>query len=107
MSENPNPIQALFRTFERFSNCVQTHIANFTRQPHHSSPSNKNPLISLSSSSSKVVNLDSPPTSSTHPLAKKPAAPVTKEELGRATWTFLHTLGAQASGNIFFPLHVK
>jgi FAD-linked sulfhydryl oxidase len=25
----------------------------------------------------------------------KSAAPVTKEELGRATWTFLHTLAAQ------------
>ncbi|OMO63342.1 Erv1/Alr [Corchorus olitorius] len=101
MSENPNPIQALFRTFERFSNCVQTHIANITRQPHQSSASNKHPLISLSSSSSssKVVNLDSPPTSSTHPLVKKPAAPVTKEELGRATWTFLHTLGAQYPEN--------
>ena len=25
----------------------------------------------------------------------KPIGPVTKEDLGRATWTFLHTLAAQ------------
>ncbi|KAK8316556.1 hypothetical protein V6Z11_A13G048600 [Gossypium hirsutum] len=31
----------------------------------------------------------------THIANFKPVAPVTKEELGRATWTFLHTLAAQ------------
>ncbi|XVF01372.1 hypothetical protein REPUB_Repub04eG0082500 [Reevesia pubescens] len=92
---NPNPFQALFQTVERISNCVQTHLANITRQPHHSSPTSKKPLISLSSSS---INPESPPTT-THPLLKKSAAPVTKEELGRATWTFLHTLAAQYPEN--------
>lgn len=32
---------------------------------------------------------------------KSAASPVTKEELGRATWTFLHTLAAQVFS---FPL---
>nr|KJB77641.1 hypothetical protein B456_012G148200 [Gossypium raimondii] len=96
-SENPNPFQALFQTVERFSNCVQTHLANFTQQAHRSLPTKKNPLISISSS----INADSPATN-THFLVKKPAAPVTKEELGRATWTFLHTLAAQVFS--FIPL---
>ncbi|XVE66728.1 hypothetical protein DITRI_Ditri08aG0103000 [Diplodiscus trichospermus] len=94
MPENP-PFQALLQTFEKVSNCVQTHLANFTRQAHHSSPSKKSPLISLSSSK---LNDDSPATTA-HPLVKKSAAPVTKEELGRATWTFLHTLVAQYPEN--------
>ncbi|TYJ40592.1 hypothetical protein E1A91_A04G151500v1 [Gossypium mustelinum] len=93
-AENPNPFQAFFRTVERFSNCVQTHLANFTQQAHRSLPTKKNPLISISSS----INADSPATN-THFLVKKPAAPVTKEELGRATWTFLHTLAAQYPEN--------
>ncbi|KAA3463529.1 FAD-linked sulfhydryl oxidase ERV1-like protein [Gossypium australe] len=93
-AENPNPFQALFQTVERFSNCVQTHLANFTQQAHRSLPTKKNPLSSISSS----INADSPATN-THFLVKKPAAPVTKEELGRATWTFLHTLAAQYPEN--------
>ncbi|XWS62989.1 hypothetical protein CRYUN_Cryun06bG0058200 [Craigia yunnanensis] len=95
MPENPNPYQALFQTVERFSSCVQTHLANFTRQAHHSSPTKKIPLISLSSSN---LNADSPATT-THFPVKNSAAPVTKEELGRATWTFLHTLAAQYPEN--------
>ncbi|XP_022745296.1 FAD-linked sulfhydryl oxidase ERV1 [Durio zibethinus] len=95
MTENPNPFQALFQTVERVSNCVQTHLANFTRQARHSSATKKAPSISLSSSN---INAESPPTT-THPLVKKSAAPVTKEELGRATWTFLHTLTAQYPEN--------
>ncbi|XVF45006.1 hypothetical protein PTKIN_Ptkin02bG0170800 [Pterospermum kingtungense] len=96
MPENPNPFQALFQTVERFSNCVQTHLANFTRQVHHSSPAKRDPLVSLSSS---ILNADSPATTTTHLVVKKSAAPVTKEELGRATWTFLHTLAAQYPEN--------
>ncbi|GMJ03509.1 EMBRYO DEFECTIVE 3106, Erv1 [Hibiscus trionum] len=84
-AENPNPIQALIQTVERFSSCVKTHLANFTQQ------AKRNPFISLSSSDS--------PATATHLLIKKPSAPVTKEELGRATWTFLHTLAAQYPEN--------
>ncbi|XP_039002790.1 FAD-linked sulfhydryl oxidase ERV1-like isoform X2 [Hibiscus syriacus] len=93
VAENPNPFRALIQTVEIFSNRVQTHLASFTQQVHHSSPTKKNPLISLSSS----VNADSPTTATNLPI--KPAAPVTKEELGRATWTFLHTLAAQYPEN--------
>ena len=37
----------------------------------------------------------------------KSAGPVTKEGLGRATWTFLHTLGAQVIGRyytVWYPI---
>ncbi|KAM7263565.1 hypothetical protein ACFE04_001248 [Oxalis oulophora] len=48
------------------------------------------PLFSVSQSK---VN---PSTDTTHILHKeKSSPPIAKEELGRATWTFLHTLAAQ------------
>ncbi|KAK5770553.1 FAD-linked sulfhydryl oxidase ERV1 -like protein [Gossypium arboreum] len=60
-------------------------------QVNRSSPTGKLPL---SFPPSSKLNSGSPATT-THLLVKKPVAPVTKEELGRATWTFLHTLAAQ------------
>ncbi|XP_050363914.1 FAD-linked sulfhydryl oxidase ERV1 isoform X2 [Argentina anserina] len=95
MSENP--LQALFQTFAKLSNTVQAHLSNLIPQPpHHStSPITKTPSISISSSS-KVT--PSPNDSSHDPINKgQSAGPVTKEGLGRATWTFLHTLAAQMS----------
>ncbi|KAI5576926.1 hypothetical protein BDE02_09G078500 [Populus trichocarpa] len=95
-----NPLQHLF---QKVSNCIQTHLANFTGQPQNpSSSTSKNTVFSLSPPSSHLSSKTYPAntdTSSVQPkdvLNKgKSAAPVTKEELGRATWTFLHTLAAQ------------
>ncbi|KAH8498567.1 hypothetical protein H0E87_017477 [Populus deltoides] len=95
-----NPLQHLF---QKVSNCIQTHLANFTGQPQNpSSSTSKNAVFSLSPPSSHLSSKIYPAntdTSSVQPkdvLNKgKSAAPVTKEELGRATWTFLHTLAAQ------------
>ncbi|MBA0815636.1 hypothetical protein Gohar_000396 [Gossypium harknessii] len=81
MTENPNPFQPLFQTVENF------YIANFVRKVNHSSPTEKPPLTF-------------PPSSKLNAGSPKPVAPVTKEELGRATWTFLHTLAAVT----FIPL---
>ncbi|OAY39272.1 FAD-linked sulfhydryl oxidase ERV1 [Manihot esculenta] len=93
-----NLLQHLFQTFQKISGCVQAHFSNLVAQPHHRSPSAKNPLFSISASSSKV----NPSTTDADLLQPKDilikiksTAPVTKEELGRATWTFLHTLAAQ------------
>ncbi|WCJ17931.1 FAD-linked sulfhydryl oxidase ERV1 [Euphorbia peplus] len=91
----------------KISNCIQTHFNNFISQSHLRSPAIKTPLFSISSSSSSKVN---PSLSSTDtallqpndndiPHKGKSSGPVTKEDLGRATWTFLHTLAAQYPEN--------
>ncbi|XP_011001766.1 PREDICTED: FAD-linked sulfhydryl oxidase ERV1 [Populus euphratica] len=95
-----NPLQHLF---QQVSNCIQTHLANFTGQPQNpSSSTSKNTVFSLSPPSSHLSSKIYPAnrdTSTVQPKdvlnKEKSAAPVTKEELGRATWTFLHTLAAQ------------
>ncbi|XP_021750995.1 FAD-linked sulfhydryl oxidase ERV1-like isoform X1 [Chenopodium quinoa] len=88
MSENP--LEPIFKTFQRISNSIQTQLFSFTGLAIHPSPSNEKPLLSLSPSNK--------PNSSypTDISAKgKASQPVTKEDLGRSTWTFLHTLAAQ------------
>ncbi|KAL6213259.1 hypothetical protein ACLB2K_012706 [Fragaria x ananassa] len=92
-----NPLQALFQTFTKISNTVQTHLSNLIPQPHPTSPITKTPSISISSSSQVTPSHND---STQHLINKgKSSAPVTKEGLGRATWTFLHTLAAQYPDN--------
>ncbi|KAL6209936.1 hypothetical protein ACLB2K_020875 [Fragaria x ananassa] len=92
-----NPLQALFQTFTQISNTVQTHLSNLMPQPHPTSPITKTPSISISSSSQVTPSHND---STQHLINKgKSSAPVTKEGLGRATWTFLHTLAAQYPDN--------
>ncbi|GKV19844.1 hypothetical protein SLEP1_g30053 [Rubroshorea leprosula] len=100
MSENPNQFQAFFQTLEKVSNDVQTHLSNFMGHIRNPSPVNGKPFFSLSFSPSSKVNPSPNSDAAAHILYKeKSAAPVTKEELGRATWTFLHTLAAQYPEN--------
>ncbi|KAH9613594.1 hypothetical protein KSS87_019323 [Heliosperma pusillum] len=86
MSENP--IEAIFQTFQKITNRIQTQLSSFVAlqikiNPY--SPSHQNPtLLSLSNSPSIHVSSEG-----------KASQPVTKEALGSATWTFLHTLAAQ------------
>uniref|UniRef100_A0A803M2Q7 Sulfhydryl oxidase n=1 Tax=Chenopodium quinoa TaxID=63459 RepID=A0A803M2Q7_CHEQI len=88
MSENP--LEPIFKTFQRISNSIQTQLFSFTGLAIHPSPSNEKPLLSLSPSSKPNSSHD------TDVSAKgKASQPVTKEDLGRSTWTFLHTLAAQ------------
>ncbi|KAM3303214.1 FAD-linked sulfhydryl oxidase ERV1 isoform X1 [Capsicum chacoense] len=105
MSENP--LLLLFKTYEKVSNSVQTQLAQFIGlipnvPSSHSNNNNNNnnghhSSFSLLSSSSKNQLATSTVLlqDSELPNKEKSAGPVTKEELGRATWTFLHTLGAQ------------
>ncbi|KAH9655735.1 FAD-linked sulfhydryl oxidase ERV1 [Citrus sinensis] len=99
MAEN-HPLQALFVNFQKVTNCIQTHLSNFIDRRSSSSssqPANGKPLLFLSPSINKQNNPSSSNAdSAAHQiLLKETSAPVTKDELGRATWTFLHTLAAQ------------
>ncbi|CAA0282714.1 FAD-linked sulfhydryl oxidase ERV1 [Arabidopsis thaliana] len=88
------PWQPLLQSFEKLSNCVQTHLSNFIgiKNTPRSQSTIQNPIISLDSSPPIATNSSS---LQKLPLKDKSTGPVTKEDLGRATWTFLHTLAAQ------------
>ncbi|XP_010479424.1 PREDICTED: FAD-linked sulfhydryl oxidase ERV1 [Camelina sativa] len=92
-----NPWQPLLQTFEKLSNCVQTHLSNFIgiQNSRPSSSTVQNPIISLDTSSSPPIATNSSSSLQKLPFKEKSIGPVTKEDLGRATWTFLHTLAAQ------------
>ncbi|KAA8545784.1 hypothetical protein F0562_020765 [Nyssa sinensis] len=101
MSENP--LQPIFETLEKVARCVQNQLSQFTGHADNPSPTNGQPIFSLSSSFK--ANPSNSKSNSTMFQPKdslnegKSASPVTKEELGRATWTFLHTLAAQYPDN--------
>ncbi|KAF3507145.1 hypothetical protein F2Q69_00009898 [Brassica cretica] len=89
-----NPWQPLLHTFEKLSNCIQTHLSNFIgiKNTPRSSPTIQNPT---SLDSSPLITRTNNSNLQKLPLKDKSIGPVTKEDLGRATWTFLHTLAAQ------------
>nr|XP_010909084.1 FAD-linked sulfhydryl oxidase ERV1 isoform X1 [Elaeis guineensis] len=93
MSENP--FEAILKATESLSRCVQTHLSRLFPAPqnhhHRSSP----PPLFVSSKPSGLLQS----TDAASPMKEKSAIPLTKEELGRSTWTLLHTIAAQ------FPDH--
>ncbi|KAF9617999.1 hypothetical protein IFM89_039370 [Coptis chinensis] len=106
VNQNPmNPIQLIFRTYQNLAQCIQTHVSHFLADSHPPSSSSD----SLSNHHRPFFSFSSLPSSTTssgdQSLIEFPqekslikvqlAKPVSKEELGRATWTFLHTLAAQ------------
>ncbi|KAI3431048.1 Sulfhydryl oxidase [Psidium guajava] len=95
MSENP--FLDLFRNLEKISNSIQSHLSTFIARPGNLSRTDNNALFSVSSSPKPSASSANFQTFRPEEVLKKAqiAAPVTKEELGRATWTFLHTLAAQ------------
>ncbi|KAK1359007.1 Sulfhydryl oxidase [Heracleum sosnowskyi] len=85
MSENP--IQSIFKTLEKMSLCLQTQLSQIVgSRPNSSTHKSITPLFSTESTL---------PESAQSHLKINSAKPVSKEDLGRATWTFLHTLAAQ------------
>ncbi|XP_057495226.1 FAD-linked sulfhydryl oxidase ERV1-like [Actinidia eriantha] len=101
MSENP--LEAIFKTFDKISQSVLTQLSKFAEFANHSSPTNGRPPFSLASSF-KANPLNASNDSSLLrtklvPSEAKSTTPVTKEELGRSTWIFLHTLAAQYPDN--------
>ncbi|CAH9118862.1 unnamed protein product [Cuscuta europaea] len=98
MSPSENPLQLIFQSFEKVSNSIQTHLSHFLRFPNTT-----NPPFGISTTS--ISNNLAPRRATSDllqptPIPKKSIqetfdGPVIKEELGRATWTFLHTLASQ------------
>ncbi|XP_010252829.1 PREDICTED: FAD-linked sulfhydryl oxidase ERV1 isoform X1 [Nelumbo nucifera] len=97
MSDN-QLLQLIFKACDNFAQCIQTHFSHFIGNAIHSSPVNQRPLFSLNSSpSSKILekNDGSKLLQRREDLTQEQTKPLTKEELGRATWTLLHMVAAQ------------
>ncbi|WVZ26574.1 hypothetical protein V8G54_005118 [Vigna mungo] len=92
-----NPLQVLFQNFEQVSNFVQHHLSNFVG-PHLQSsglPGSGFPLSVSSSTKAPLAKTTSSLQLGDTAVKVKSTTQVPKEELGRATWTLLHTLAAQ------------
>ncbi|KAM1453632.1 hypothetical protein ACFXTH_003191 [Malus domestica] len=98
MKMSEHPFHALFQTFAKVSNSIQTQLSNLIAHSHEPSPTAQKRLLSSSSKvagSSDNGSAQSQPKDILSTKMGKSVSPLTKEELGRSTWTFLHTLAAQ------------
>ncbi|XP_039137298.1 FAD-linked sulfhydryl oxidase ERV1 [Dioscorea cayenensis subsp. rotundata] len=90
MAGNENPVQAFLHCCTSVARSLHSHLSLFFPSPNE--PSSKRSL-------SQDTKLVLPAVSSLESIQKPVAAPLTKEELGRATWTLLHTIAAQYPDN--------
>ncbi|XP_071736806.1 FAD-linked sulfhydryl oxidase ERV1-like [Rutidosis leptorrhynchoides] len=94
-----NPMEAICSTFTRISASIQSNLSKLINIPQQPLNIKVSPSVSTttpSSTTSSTLSADSFLSQPTDPSKKQiSSGPVTKEELGRATWTFIHTLGAQ------------
>ncbi|XP_042408398.1 FAD-linked sulfhydryl oxidase ERV1-like [Zingiber officinale] len=95
-----NSFESFFRAYESISRSVQAHLSRFFLPPqsdrrdrHSLSSDTRRPLSSLISIPFSEVDEGSELFRPKKEV--KPAGPLTKEELGRATWTLLHSIAAQ------------
>lgn len=98
-----NPLQIIFQTAGKIGHCIQRQLSHFISDIHRPTGTVKHgePLFSgFPIYKENLSNSDSAVLQSNLIINKaKNDKPVTKEELGRATWTFLHTLAAQYPEN--------
>ncbi|KAL7583772.1 hypothetical protein Lser_V15G45869 [Lactuca serriola] len=99
-----NPLEAICCTIGRISVSLQTNLSKFICIPQKPSTlTNVNVSVSPSGppiATPSIVAAVSSLPQSTNPHTKQiSTGPVSREELGRATWTFIHTLGAQYPEN--------
>ncbi|KAJ0982105.1 hypothetical protein J5N97_010360 [Dioscorea zingiberensis] len=101
MSGSDNPVQAFLHCCSSVVQCVHAHIAHLFPAPDDRSSKRTSPLFSLSTELSRArdAKIVVPSVSLNESIQKPVAVPLTKEELGRATWTLLHTIGAQFPDN--------
>ncbi|KAM0937763.1 putative thiol oxidase [Dioscorea sansibarensis] len=86
LTGNENPVEAFLHCCTSVAHSLHFHLSLFFPTPYE--PSSKG----SPSQDTKLVLLSVSP----HESIQKPvAAPLTKEEFGRATWTLLHTIAAQ------------
>ncbi|KAF3340408.1 FAD-linked sulfhydryl oxidase ERV1 [Carex littledalei] len=94
MSENP--LKPVINTVASISRSLQTHLSRFLIAPDCTADDltinslTTNPLCPFLS-----FSLGAETTVAAPPIKEKEVKPLTKEELGRATWTLLHTIAAQ------------
>ncbi|XP_022028033.1 FAD-linked sulfhydryl oxidase ERV1 isoform X4 [Helianthus annuus] len=89
-----NPLEAICTTIGRISASVQSNLSKLISIPQNpTAPTNLQVSLSTSAPPTSTASAGSYLPQPTDPHTK--AGPVTREELGRATWTFIHTLGAQ------------
>ncbi|XP_043708422.1 FAD-linked sulfhydryl oxidase ERV1 [Telopea speciosissima] len=89
--QTQNPLQIIFKASETCAQYIQKHLSHFIPNIHFQSPIQPQ----RPSPSSQLTLLQTKEGFSKEQSAK----PLTKEELGRSTWTLLHTIAAQ------FPDH--
>ncbi|WOL08988.1 hypothetical protein Cni_G17741 [Canna indica] len=95
-----NPLEPFIHAYESISRCVQTHLSHLflppqadSRHPHSPPKPTSQPLFSIFSKPPPVANESSALFHRRNEA--KASGPLTKEELGRATWTLLHSIAAQ------------
>ncbi|KAJ0935340.1 putative thiol oxidase [Helianthus annuus] len=90
-----NPLEAICTTIGRISASVQSNLSKLITIPQNPpAPTNVQVSLSTSAPPTPTASAGSYLPQPTDPHTKQ-AGPVTREDLGRATWTFIHTLGAQ------------
>ncbi|KAJ0955034.1 putative thiol oxidase [Helianthus annuus] len=87
-----NPLEAICTTIGRISASVQSNLSKLISIPQNpTAPTNLQVSLSTSAPPTSTASAGSYLPQPTDPHTKQ-AGPVTREELGRATWTFIHTL---------------
>ncbi|VFQ72565.1 unnamed protein product [Cuscuta campestris] len=95
MSTPDHPLQLVFHALDKLSNRIQSQLHQLlrfpdtTRSPFSLSAATKSNQSVPGRAASGLLRPTGVPKKETF------AGPVIKEELGRATWTFLHSLAAQ------------
>uniref|UniRef100_A0A1D1XWU7 Sulfhydryl oxidase n=1 Tax=Anthurium amnicola TaxID=1678845 RepID=A0A1D1XWU7_9ARAE len=105
-----NPFEAIIKSYESVARCIQTHVSQlFTlnrrvqdhqkQLPEGSSPvppvSSLHPVTTTERNDFYLLQSMEASLSPAPSVKSKFTVPLTKEELGRATWTLLHTIAAQ------------